>query len=167
MTRTDRAPPLQPLLVEGPITGVESDCERVLRTLPAWFGIEASLLEYAHQTAHLPTVVARDEGVVVGFLSLQQHFAAAWEVNCIAVDRAYRGRGLGRRLQLHAEAWLVQRGARFLQVKTLADGHPSRAYAETRSFYAALGYAPLEVFPTLWGPRLPVLQLVKVLPGGA
>jgi hypothetical protein len=30
-------------------------------------------------------------------------------------------------------------------------------------FYAALGYTPLEVFPTLWSPRNPALQLIKVL----
>jgi hypothetical protein len=26
-----------------------------------------------------------------------------------------------------------------------------------------MGYMPLEVFPTLWGPKLTVLQLVKSL----
>jgi len=61
------------------------------------------------------------------------------------------------------ERWLQERGVRFLQVKTLADSHPSKEYAETRAFYASLGYKPLEVFLTLWGPRLPVLQLVKYL----
>ena len=40
---------------------------------------------------------------------------------------------------------------------------PSPEYAETRGFYAKIGYLPLEVFPELWGPRLPVLQLVKTL----
>lgn len=59
-------------------------CERVLRTLPRWFGIESSLVQYARDTA-------------------------------------------------------------------------------TCRFYASIGYTPLETFPTLWGPKLPVLQLVKVL----
>ena len=61
------------------------------------------------------------------------------------------------------EQWLLARAARLLQVKTLADSHPSAEYAETRRFYASVGYVALEVFPTLWGPRLPVLQLVKAL----
>ena len=152
---------------EGPLTGVDSACERVLRSLPRWFGIEESLVEYARNTAHLPTFVAKDGDAIVGFLSLQQHFPQAWEVNCVAVHLAYRGQGLGRRLQTCAEEWLIGKGATILQVKTLADSHPSAAYAETRRFYQSLGYRPVEVFPTLWAAHLPVLQLVKVLPNAA
>ncbi len=152
---------------DGPVTGVQTACERVLRTLPRWFGIEESLLEYASNTSRLPTMVAKDDGEIVGFLSLQQHFSSSWEVNCIAVDLAYRGNGVGRQLQHRAEAWLVQQGARYLQVKTLAPAHRSPEYAETRKFYEALGYTPLETFSALWGPSLPVLQLVKTLPSAA
>ena len=49
------------------------------------------------------------------------------------------------------------------RVAAFAVTHPSPEYAETRGFYAKIGYLPLEVFPELWGPRLPVLQLVKTL----
>lgn len=153
--------------IEGPLTGVESACERVLRTLPQWFGIEESLLEYARDTEQLPTFVAKHDGKIVGFLSLKNHFPGAWEVNCIAVDIEYRCQGLGRKLQTHAEEWLVGKDATLLQVKTLAESHPSAAYAETRKFYHSLGYLPLEVFPTLWADHLPVLLLVKVLPCSA
>lgn len=153
--------------IEGPLTGVEAECERVLRTLPRWFGIENALLEYAHNTARLPTFVAKFEEQIVGFISLQAHFSEAWEVNCVAIDSEYRGRGLGRMLQARAEEWLVGQGAYILQVKTLAKSHPSAAYAETRKFYHALGFKPVEVFPTLWAPHLPVLQLVKVLPASS
>ncbi len=69
----------------------------------------------------------------------------------------------GRALHTCVEQWLVARAVRLLQVKTLSDGHPSAEYAETRRFYASVGYVPLEVFSNLWGPRLPVLQLVKAL----
>ena len=153
--------------IEGPVIGVEKQCERVLRTLPSWFGIEEALLEYAQSTSHLPTFVIRDRNEIVGFLSLQQHFREAWELNCIAVDSAFRGQGLGKRLHEHAEHWLCSRGAAILQVKTLAAGHSSKAYAETREFYGALGYKPVEVFPTLWAAHLPVLQLIKVLASAA
>lgn len=63
----------------------------------------------------------------------------------------------------HVESWLRQRNVRLLQVKTLAPEHPSPEYAQTRLFYQAMGYLPLETFSTLWGPKLPVLQLVKYL----
>ena len=65
-----------------------------------------------------------------------------------------------------AEEWLKYQGARTLQVKTLAESHPSPEYAQTRKFYESVGYIPIEVFPTLWGIGLPVLQLVKVLNAG-
>ena len=77
---------------------------------------------------------------------------------------AYRNQGLGRALQDAAESWLATQGARVLQVKTLAQSHPSRHYAQTRAFYERAGYIALEVFPLLWEEGLPVLLLVKNLP---
>jgi GNAT superfamily N-acetyltransferase len=147
----------------GPVTRVERECERVLRTLPDWFGDEESLLEYADNTARLNTFVAEDNGRIVGFLSLQQHLRSSWEINCIAVEAGSRNAGVGRALQQRAEDWLKKQGAKTLQVKTLADSHPSPDYAETRLFYEAVGYIPIEVFPTLWHEGLPVLQFIKLL----
>jgi GNAT superfamily N-acetyltransferase len=155
------------MIIDGPTDGASAQCEEVLRTLPGWFGIESSLLQYASDAAVHPTFVVRDGDHVVGFVTVREHFPEAWEVHCIAVRASHRGKGLGRALHEHVEGWLTSRSARFLQVKTMADSHPSPEYAETRRFYTAIGYSPLEVFPLLWGPRLPVLQLVKWLRGPA
>ncbi len=155
---------IRKMQITGPVTGVQPACERVLRTLPRWFGIEASLLEYTHNTERLPTFVVRHDSTIVGFISLQEHFSESWEIHCVAIDFSYRGCGLGRALQEHAEAWLFSKGATTLQVKTLAATHPSAAYAETRKFYESMGFKPVEVFPLLWGASLPVLQMVKLLP---
>ena len=70
---------------------------------------------------------------------------------------------MGRALLAHVEGWLLDRGAAFLQVKTIAATCDDAAYAETREFYARTGFVPLEVFPELWSPRHPCLQLVKAL----
>jgi GNAT superfamily N-acetyltransferase len=131
--------------------------------LSGWFGIEASLLEYIRDADRLPTFVAREASSALGFITLKQHFETTWEVHCLAVAHADRRRGIGRSLHAHAEDWLRGKGATMLQVKTLADTHPSKEYAETRRFYERLGYVPLEVFNDLWHPNLPVLQLLKVL----
>ena len=152
---------------DGPHASIAPQCERVLRTLPEWFGIESALCDYASATSVHPTFAATQDGTVVAFLTAREHFPGAWEVHCFAVDREHRGRGIGRALHMHVESWLATRGVRLLQVKTIADTHPSRAYAETRRFYARIGYVPLEVFRGLWGPTLPVLQLVKTLPSDA
>jgi ribosomal protein S18 acetylase RimI-like enzyme len=147
----------------GPTIDAVQECELVLRSLPGWFGIEASLVEYARATKELPTFVARHQGKVVGFVSLRRHFEHAWEVHCIAVAAPHRNHGIGRALLRQAEGWLGEKGARTLQVKTLADSHPSAEYAESREFYQRLGFEALEIFPALWSPHLPVLLLVKIL----
>lgn len=151
--------------VIGPASQVAKEAERILRSLPAWFGIEESLLEYASNTDALPTFVAEEAGTVVGFLSLREHFANSWEIDCVAVEASARGRGVGKALVARAEAWLFGRGAALLQVKTLASAHPSAAYAQTRSFYEAAGFQPLEVLPKHWGQGLPVLIYLKNVRG--
>jgi GNAT superfamily N-acetyltransferase len=147
----------------GPSLRREPECEAVLRSLPMWFGIEEALLMYARDSGLLPTFALEQDARLIGFVSLQEHFPASWEIHCIAIEAAARNAGHGTRLLDHAERWLAERGARFLQVKTIAATSASAAYAQTRAFYAARGYVPLEVFPTLWSPRHPALQLVKPL----
>ena len=150
----------------GPVPTPSSDCERILRSLPQWFGIEQALMEYVQDSERNPTFVAT-VGEPIAFLTVRSHFLHSWEVHCMAVEADQRGRGVGRLLHQHVEGWLRDQGARLLQVKTLAASHPSAAYAQTRKFYQAMGYTELEVFPTLWSPTLPVLQLVKPLAGGS
>jgi hypothetical protein len=54
------------------------------------------------------------------------------------------------------EPRLRRQGLAYLTVKTLAADHPNKDYADTRRFYDAIGFVPVEVFPKLWGPDLPV-----------
>ena len=146
----------------GPSNTTASDCERILRSLPMWFGIEESLQEYVSDSERYPTFLAVAHEPVA-FITVREHLPKSWEVHCIAVEARSRGTGIGRALHEHAETWLAAQGGQVLQVKTLAPSHPSIEYAQTRGFYERLGYIPLEVFPLLWGPHLPVLQLVKYL----
>jgi len=81
----------------------------------------------------------------------------------MAVAAGSRNKRVGTELLERAEQYVTSQGARFLQVKTVADTSPSPEYAQTRQFYLAKGFTPLEVFPTLWDPWNPALQLVKAL----
>lgn len=81
----------------------------------------------------------------------------------MAVAAGHHGRRVGTELVAAAERWLQSTSARFLQVKTLAASNSDQHYARTRAFYLSAGFTPLEVFPTLWSPRNPCLQLIKVL----
>lgn len=118
---------------------------------------------YAHDTARCPTFALTKAEELVAFISLRQHFAHAWEIQCVAVHAQHRTQGLGSRLLRHAEAWLGQQGATLLQVKTIAASFANSHYAETREFYRRRGFLPLEVFSELW-PGYPCLQLIKALP---
>jgi GNAT superfamily N-acetyltransferase len=146
----------------GPSSSFTGDCERILRSLPEWFGIEESLLEYVADTKRFPTFVAVEQEPVA-FVTVREHFPKSWEVHCVAVHAQRRNAGVGRALHMHVESWLAAQGASVLQVKTLSASHPSPEYAQTREFYAHMGYLPLEEFKELWGPIHPVLQLVKWL----
>jgi GNAT superfamily N-acetyltransferase len=149
--------------VEHANVPVSSECERILRSLPKWFGIEHALLQYATDADVYPTFVAREGDRTIGFATLRRHFDQAYEVHCIAVHAGDRHRGCGFALLTAAESWARSEGGLFIQVKTLAGDHPSPEYGETRSFYARAGYFPLEVFPELWSKSNPCLQLIKAL----
>jgi GNAT superfamily N-acetyltransferase len=147
----------------GPSLSAEAKCEEILRSLPLWFGIEESLLMYAKDSGRLPSFAVLEAGRIVGFLSLMQHFPTAWEIHCVAIHAQSRNQGYGKALLSHAERWLVEQGVSLLQVKTIAATSASASYAQTREFYSRLGFLPLEVFPHLWSPSNPCLQLVKFL----
>lgn len=150
----------------GPTLNERAQCEAVLRSLPMWFGIEPALVMYADDSVRLPTFATLEGNVIKGFISLLQHFPHAWEVHCMAVRADTRNQGHGKALLAHAERWLAGQGVSLLQVKTVAATSGSKEYAETREFYDRVGFRPLQVFPELWSPRNPCLQLVKILPAG-
>lgn len=149
--------------IEGPAAPAKEACERILRTLPRWFGIESAVVDYVQDTERLPTFLLRRNGVVVAFVSLKRHYSHSWEVHCIAVESTVRRHGCGRILLGHAEKWAAEQGARWLQVKTLSDSHPSPEYAETRAFYTYMGFEPFQEFPSLWSESNPCLVMLKVI----
>lgn len=150
------------MIIEGPASASPAACEVVLRSLPEWFGIESSLLSYAKSAAVLPTWTAHVDDVLVGFLSIQRHFAASAEVHCVAVRADRRNRGVGKALLGAVQRWLVAEGVRLLQVKTLGPSRPDANYALTRGFYEHLGFVSLEEFKDLW-PGNPCLMLAKAI----
>ena len=143
--------------------GVGVECERVLRSLPAWFGIEGAISQYAADAETYQTFVAREAAELVAFTTVRQHYEHSFEVHCMAVRASHRRHGLGLAMLETAESWARSQGGEFMQVKTISPGHPSPEYAETRAFYLKAGYLPLEEFPLLWSKSNPCLQLIKAL----
>ena len=54
--------------------------DRILRALPAWFGIDSAREADTARCADLPVLLTRRDGKVVGFLALQETSPAACEV---------------------------------------------------------------------------------------
>ena len=149
------------VVIDGPSLGQGAVCAHVLRALPDFFGIEASVQRYIQSTAALPTLVARIDGQPVGFFTIKQHFPGAAEAYVLGVLPEYQHMGIGQAMLRRAEDYLRQQGVRYLQVKTLGPSHADPGYARTRAFYQRAGFTPLEEFHQIWDADNPCLIMVK------
>jgi len=156
-------PGMKQFQIEGPLLAQSAACEPVLRACHEWFGVEEAVQHYLQEIEVLPTLIARSNGRVIGFLTLKQHFPASAEVLVMAIDPAFHRNGIGQAMMKEADTYLIQSGVQYLQVKTLAPTHPDEGYARTRAFYSAMGFCPLEVTPELWGIENPCLWMIKKL----
>jgi ribosomal protein S18 acetylase RimI-like enzyme len=142
--------------------GEADACEAILRSLPEWFGIEEAIVQYRRDLEVMDVFVAESQTEIVGFLALRRHNEYSAEIHVIAIRGEYHRRGIGRALIRHVETLLRYESTEFLAVKTLGPSRENEAYARTRSFYAALGFRPLEE-TSLWGEGNPCLIMVKHL----
>ena len=151
-----------PIITE-PELGHGKHGDLIMRAIPQWFGMEDSIVEYTEAIDHLPTILAKVDDQVVGFMSLKQHAPASGELYVLGVLADFHRQGIGTRMLARAEEWARSHGIRFLQVKTVAEGNPDPNYALTRTWYEAVGFERLEVFPKLWDEWNPCLQYIKYL----
>jgi XTP/dITP diphosphohydrolase len=136
---------------------------RILEALPDWFGLPDALEHYVEAARRGPVLVAAQGGEPIGFALPRRQSPAAAEIHVIAVLPAEHRRGVGARLIERIERDLVGEGIEFLTVKTLAPSVDYPPYAATRAFYRAMGFRPLELFPTLWSAENPCLYMAKTL----
>jgi GNAT superfamily N-acetyltransferase len=135
----------------------------LLHGLQEWFGIDEATAAYVDAARTMPTVLAHDDGAVVGALLWTRHFSAAAEVHLMAVDAARHRQGIGTALLERSEDELRADGVRYLQVKTLGPSRPDDEYERTRRFYEARGFVALEEMFGVWPEDNPMLILVKAL----
>jgi GNAT superfamily N-acetyltransferase len=141
-------------------------CREILDDLPEWFGIPDANASFIKAAAELPMLAGYRAGQLAGIASLKPHTDFAAELYVMGVKRIFHRQGLGRSLITAAADFARAKGAHFLTVKTLAPSNPDPHYAATRCFYEAVGFLPLEVFPTLWNADNPCLLMLKPLRTG-
>lgn len=151
------------ITIEGPLLGQTSLCGPILRMLPDWFGQEMGIQAYESEIGSLLTFLAMMDEHPVGFLSLKQHMPLAAEIYVMAVNPLFHHNGIGRSLVRAAEAYALDQGILYLQVKTLGPSRVDEGYARTRAFYESAGFCPLEELKTIWDENNPCLLMVKRL----
>lgn len=137
-------------------------CASIIADLPDWFARPDANRLYIENVAGFDMIGCHVRDDVAGFVSLLQHFDTTAEIYLLAARPRWHGTGLGRALVRAAEDWARDRGLRFLSVKTLGPSHPDPAYAASRGFYKAMGFAPVEEIEDVW-PGNPCLLLIKNL----
>ena len=151
-----------PVRVDNP-TERAAVCAGILNALPQWFGIRAARDAYIAEARNLPVHAVHEEGRPIGVLSLKAHNAWTVEIHVMGVLPDRQRMGVGRALVEQAVRVSRDEGRTFLTVKTLAEQKPDRHYAATRTFYQAMEFRPLEVFPELWGAGNPCLVMIRLL----
>ncbi len=143
--------------------GKSAICRSILESLPGWFGIPEAIASYVETAEQLPMIGVRRASDVVGFASLRDVDAETTEIVVIGVRPECRNMGIGKVLVTTAERHTLDRGGRLLSVKTLGPSHSDANYRETRAFYLAVGFEPVDESADFWGQGLPALRMMKSL----
>jgi ribosomal protein S18 acetylase RimI-like enzyme len=134
-----------------------------LKRLPEWFGIPASIAEYAHGVRDEPFYAAFQGPVCLGFFAGKIHYGHTGEIYVCAILKEWHRRGLGKRLYARLEELFRSRGCEFAMVKTLSDKADYAPYRATHAFYRGRGFKELLTLTEMWDAENPCLIMVKVL----
>jgi GNAT superfamily N-acetyltransferase len=123
-------------------------CDEVIGSLPYFFGDPNGRAECAAAVrSHRGLVALDDDGAVLGFLTIKQHFDDSAEITWMAVHASHRRHGIGRALINVIVADLSHAGLTQLFVLTLGPSVPEPKsddnYEGTRRFYQSAAFVPL------------------------
>ena len=109
-----------------------------------------------------PMFAAEVDGRLAGYVCVGQTplTHSAWHLYWICVHPGVQGRGVGRALQAHAEAFVQSRGGERIVLETSATA----SYARARAFYAEAGYAMVGRIPDFYRPGDDCLIYCRVFP---
>ena len=140
------------------------DCASILADLPEWFGIPEANDRYIRHADSDQTWVAELGGKAIGLMTLSDQGFSAIDIHFLAVRRDAHRQGVGTALVNKALSEARARQRSYLTVKTLGSSRESEPYEQTKAFYRAVGFEPLEEFTTIWGPGNPCLIMIMAVP---
>lgn len=105
--------------------------------------------------------IAEDDGEVAGYICYGETpcTIGSWDIYWIAVDRARRGKGIGKALSEVAEKAIKQANGRIVFIETSS----TPLYENTRQFYLARDYEIIARIPDFYLPGDHKLILQKKL----
>lgn len=140
----------------------EKISREILEDLPEWFGMMESTEEYITDSKDKPFLACFLEKDPVGFIVLNETSLDCAEIFVMGIKKKFHRQGAGEKLNQAYENLAKKLGYTYSQVKTVETGH-YQEYDGTNSFYQAMGYKKLEVFPSLRDEGNPCQIYVKYL----
>ncbi|MCK5811905.1 MAG: GNAT family N-acetyltransferase [Clostridiales bacterium] len=136
-------------------------CDKILRTLPEWFGIESAIVEYNQKVKQLDFIKIKYQQEVIGFCAYQVNYGINCDLYVLGIYRDFHRFGIGSKLIEYINDEVKKQEVKYLSVKTLSDKHVDSYYERTRNFYIKNGFYPFEEFKDLWGKENPCLLMIK------
>jgi len=136
-------------------------CDGILSALPDWFGGFENYKDYLDDLKDRPVIAAGFDGQQGGIMALTRTSEASVDIHLMAVHPDCHRQGIGQALVQSAMSFAQSNGAQVLTVKTLGPSLVNDPYAQTRHFYAAQGFVPIEEFPDFWAKGYPMLLLCQ------
>jgi ribosomal protein S18 acetylase RimI-like enzyme len=138
-------------------------CDAIVAGLPEWFGNEQGIRDCALAVRSQTGLVATEGAGVTGFLTwTHDRERGVAEITWMAVRATSRRRGIGRSLLGALVKRLQEQQVHRLDVKTLSERAAYAPYAETRSFYRANGFEPIDELD-IWDEENPAVLLRRSL----
>ncbi|MCL2006986.1 MAG: GNAT family N-acetyltransferase [Treponema sp.] len=134
---------------------------KILRSLPEWFGIEESLIEYVNTVSQYPFIAAFDNEDCIGFFSGKIHYNRTGDIYVCGIDPNYQGKGIGTLLYRELENYFLKNKCEYVIVKTLSEIAQDENYAMTKKFYIKIGFKELITLTEMWDHNNPCLIMIK------
>ena len=137
---------------------------QILYNLPNWFQDKQAIEDYAKSAAkNFFYVVNNHAKIPVGFLNLKILNLFSAEVEVMGVNKNYHRKGIGTLLIKKAIHYLQCNDYKYLAVRTLSESSYDLWYKDTRNFYFAQGFYPLNEMEDMWGKENPCVIMVRSL----